>query len=111
MTKDGEGYQRARRAFSVLLAHHGQAMFAAARYVGGLYVSRSHKGDANASKPLDVVPVARQREALGLLEEQVFNDKPFNFPPELYNQLAASHWDHWGRRSSIAATTRPTTSS
>ena len=96
MTKDGEGYQRARRAFSVLLARHGEAMFAAARYIGGLYVSRSHKGDANAPKPLEVVPVARQREALGLLEEQVFNDKPFNFPPELYSQLAASHWDHWG---------------
>ena len=26
----------------------------------------------------------------------MFNDKPFNFPPDLYNQLAASHWDHWG---------------
>ena len=46
MTKDGDGYQRARRAFSILLARHGEAMFAASRYVGGLYVSRSHKGDA-----------------------------------------------------------------
>jgi hypothetical protein len=71
-------------------------MFSAARYVGGLYMSRSHKGDANAPKPLEVVPVERQREALTLIEEQVFSDKPFNFPPELYNQLAASQWDHWG---------------
>jgi len=71
-------------------------MFSATRYVGGLYVSRSHKGDANASKPLEVVPVERQREALALLEEQVFSDKPFSFPPDLYNQLAASQWDHWG---------------
>ena len=96
MTKDGDGYQRARRAFSILLARHGEAMFSASRYVGGLYVSRSHKGDAKASKPLEVVPAGRQREALGLLETQVFSDKPFNFPPELYGQLAASHWDHWG---------------
>ena len=96
MTKDGDGYQRARRAFGVLLARHGEAMFAASRYVGGVYVSRSHKGDAKAPKPLEVVPAERQREALALLEEQVFNDKPFNFPPELYNHLAASHWDHWG---------------
>ncbi len=96
MTEDGEGYQRARRAFSVLLARHGQVMFSAARYIGGLYVSRSHKGDADAPEPLEVVDVERQREALALLEEQVFSDKPFNFPPELYNQLAASHWDHWG---------------
>src|SRR4029079_9152068 len=87
---------RARRAFSILLARHGEAMFATSRYVGGLYVSRSPKGGAKAHKPLEVVPAARQRDALGLLEEQVFSDKPFNFPPELYGQLAASHWDHWG---------------
>lgn len=98
LTKEGEGYQRARRAFGVLLSTHGEAMFAASRYVGGLYVSRSHKGDAKAGKPLDVVPVSRQREALELLEQQVFSDKPFNFPPELYNQLAASKWDHWGTK-------------
>jgi hypothetical protein len=96
MTKEGEGYQRARRAFGTLLARHGQSMFFASRYVGGLNVSRSHKGDANAGKPLEVIPAEKQREALALLEEQVFNDTPFNFPPELYNQLAASRWDHWG---------------
>ena len=95
-TKEGDGYQRARRVFGILLAQHGEVMFDASRYVGGLYVSRSHKGDAKAPKPLEVVPAERQRAALDLLEEQVFNDKPFNFPPDLYNQLAASHWDHWG---------------
>jgi len=42
------------------------------------------------------VPVDRQREALSLLEEQVFSDKPFSFPPDLYNHLAASQWEHWG---------------
>ena len=67
MTKDGDGYQRARRAFSMLLARHGEVMFAASRYVGGLYVSRSHKGDAKAPKPLEVVPAEKQREALALV--------------------------------------------
>ena len=33
---------------------------------------------------------------LTLLEQQVLSDKPFDFPPELYNQLAASNWMHWG---------------
>ena len=96
MTKEGEGYQRARRAFGSLLARHGVVTFAASRYVGGLYVSRSHKGDVNAPQPLEVIPAERQREALALLEEQVFSDEPFNFPPELYNYLAGSHWSHWG---------------
>jgi hypothetical protein len=74
-------------------------MFNASRYVGGLYVSRSHKGDAKAPKPLEIVPAERQRAALSLLEEQVFNDKPFNFPPELYSQLASTKWDHWGTQT------------
>jgi hypothetical protein len=98
-TKEGEGYQRARRMFGILLARHGEVMFDASRYVGGLYVSRSHKGDAKAPKPLEIVPPERQRAALNLLEEQVFNDKPFNFPPDLYNQLASTKWDHWGTQT------------
>lgn len=103
MTNDGDGYQRARRAFGVLLARHGQVMFAAARYVGGLYVSRSHKGDAEASQPLEIVPVDRQRDALTLLEEQVFSATPFSFPPDLYNRLASSHWSHWGTEATERA--------
>jgi hypothetical protein len=101
MTEDGDGYQRARQAFGVLLSTHGRAMHFASRYVGGLYASRSHKGDKDAPAPFEVVDVEKQREALSLLEEQVFNDKPFQFPPELYNHLAATRWDHWGSHAPI----------
>ena len=38
----------------------------------------------------------KQREALKLLEDQMFSDAPFEFPPALYNHLATSRWDHWG---------------
>ncbi|MBX3413460.1 MAG: zinc-dependent metalloprotease [Pirellulales bacterium] len=101
VTKDGEGYQKARQAFGILLGNHGRAMHFASRYVGGLYVNRDHKGDANARPPFQVVEVAKQRDALALVEEQVFSDKPFNFPPELYNYMAASRWNHWGMNSPI----------
>jgi len=96
MTEDGEGYQKARRAFGVLLSTHGQSMFAVARYIGGVYVSRSHKGDEDAPAPFEIVDAARQREALSLLEDEVFSDAPFHFPPDLYNHLAATRWSHWG---------------
>lgn len=96
MTDDGDGYQRARRAFLTLLARHGQAMFYASGYVGGLHISRSHRGDEGAPEPIVVVPAKKQREALTLIEEQVLSDKPFSFPPEIYSHLKASHWDHWG---------------
>jgi hypothetical protein len=101
MTKDGGGqggYSRVRQAFGILLSTHGQAMYNAARLVGGLYGSRSHRGDANAPPPFRVVEPARQREAVELLAEQMLSAEPFSFPPELYNQLTATRWTHWGSR-------------
>ena len=94
--EDGEGYQKARRAFGMLLTKHGMSMFDTARYVGGLYVSRSHKGDDNAPEPYVVVDVDQQRAALDLVAEQVFSDEPFSISPEIYNQMAPSKWRHWG---------------
>jgi hypothetical protein len=96
VTKEGDGYQRARQAFGVLLGNYGQSMFVASRFVGGLELTRSHKGDEKAKAPVEVVSAEKQREALKLVEETMLSDKPFEFPPELYNHLAASRWSHWG---------------
>ncbi len=96
VVKDGDGYQQARRSFGILLSQHGRGVFFAARYIGGVYVHRHHKGDKDGKPPFVVVEAEKQREALKLLEEQIFGDKPFNFPPELYNHLASSRWSHWG---------------
>ncbi|QDU90526.1 hypothetical protein Pla175_39320 [Pirellulimonas nuda] len=96
MVEEGDGYQRARRAFGVLLANHCKAQFMASRYIGGVYKNRSHKGDDQAKAPFEVVDAQRQRDALALLGEMVFSDKPFAVPASLYNQLAPTHWSHWG---------------
>jgi hypothetical protein len=98
VTKEGEGYQHARQAFGILLSTEGTSLFMAARYVGGVYVNRSHKGDPKAADPFVIVDPKKQREALQLLEDQMFSDAPFEFPPTLYNHLATSRWDHWGTR-------------
>lgn len=97
-TKEGDDYTQARRAFNILLAQRGQSMYFVSRYIGGLKTSRSHKGDKDAKPPVAIVDPKIQRDALGLLEEQVFSDKPFQVPPELYNQLGWSNWSHWGTR-------------
>ncbi|WP_233199104.1 MULTISPECIES: zinc-dependent metalloprotease [Pirellulaceae] len=96
VVEDGEDYSRVRQAFNTLLSTHGQAMYFASRYVGGVHVNRSHKGQENAPAPFEVVDVEKQREVMKLLSEQVFSDKPFQFDAELYNKLAPSHWNHWG---------------
>ncbi len=98
LVEKGQGYQRARQAFGILLGTYGRAMYIASRNIGGLYVHRHHKGDKNARPPFEVVPAAKQRQALELLEQSVFSDKPFQVPPQVYNYLAPTRWNHWGMR-------------
>lgn len=101
VVKDGDDYTKARKAFNVILSQYGESMFFAARYVGGLYTSRSHKGDKDGKTPIALIDPKKQRDALALLETQVLNEKPFDFPPELYNQLSATNWNHWGISDSL----------
>ncbi|MFO0904167.1 MAG: zinc-dependent metalloprotease [Pirellulales bacterium] len=96
MVKEGDDFTQARRALGVLLSQQGQAMTFAARQVGGLQTSRSHKGDKDGKPPFAVIDPKLQRDALTLLEQSVLSDKPFQFPPELINQLGSSNWNHWG---------------
>ena len=96
MTKDGEDYVQARRAFNVILSQQGQSMYFASRYIGGLDTSRSHKGDKGAGPPIKVIDAKKQREALKLLEDNLLSDKAFDIPPEIYNHLGPARWRHWG---------------
>src|SRR5690606_23268538 len=81
MVEEGDGYERARQAFGVLLGTHGQAMFMASRYVGGVHVARHHKGDKDGQAPFQVVPAEQQKKALDLVCEQVFSCDAYKFDP------------------------------
>ena len=74
-------------------------MRVASRFIGGLYVHRDHTGDPNARPPFVVVEAKRQREALELLEQEVFGEHAYELPRELYNYLADEKWSHWGMQS------------
>ena len=91
----GEGYQKTRQAFNLLLAQHGNAAFLVAQFVGAEHIHRDHRGDSNRD-PLVPVKAAKQREALKLLQEHILTDRPFQFPPQLLRKLAADRWWHWG---------------
>jgi hypothetical protein len=96
VVEQGEGYQRARVAFSTMLKQYGNGAFLAAQFVGGEYVNRDHKGDTKARDPFVPVTAAKQREALKFLQDRVLTDKPFTFPPDVLRKLAADRWLHWG---------------
>jgi hypothetical protein len=93
---EGEGYQRARTAFGVLLSQYGDGAYLISKYVGGEHAYRDHRGDPQGRDPLVPVPFAKQREALKFLQEHTFSDKAFRFPPELLRRLAVERWYHWG---------------
>ena len=54
-----------------------------ANWIGGTFVNRDKKGDPNGRKPIVVVPVQQQREALDFVIENTFFDEAFGLTPEL----------------------------
>jgi hypothetical protein len=96
VVEDGEGYQRLRVAFGMLLSQYGNGAYLTSKYVGGEHAYRDHRGDPGGRDPLVPVVPAKQREALKFLQDNVFTDKPFQYPPELLRKLAVERWMHWG---------------
>jgi hypothetical protein len=92
---DGDSYARLRATFNMLLGEYGRSATFAARYVGGQYLNRSHKGDPDAKPPIQIVEAAKQREAFDFLINTVFSERDFQFKPDLLNKLAAGRWMHW----------------
>jgi hypothetical protein len=84
--KKGEGYQRARQAFTKLFEEYWRTAQFAARFPGGISVHRDHKGDPNARPPFKLVEAQKQRDAMKLLAEHVFS--PPSYDPNLLNYLA-----------------------
>jgi hypothetical protein len=92
----GEGYQRVRQAFNLLLRQYGDGAYLVASFVGGEHAYRDHRDDPDGRDPLVPVHAARQRKALEFLQQHILNDKYFRFPPKLLRRLAADRWSHWG---------------
>lgn len=92
----GEGYQRVRETFGILLNQYGNATFLITKFIGGVSMHRDHAGDPGSRDPLVVIDPAKQREALKFLQAHILTDKPFQFSPQLLRRLAADRWMHWG---------------
>ena len=88
----GEGWQRARQTFSMLLGELAQATYLSTQYIGGEYTSRAHRDEPNGKTPFEPIPLAKQREALKLIQEEVLSDQAFKFSPELLKRLSPEHW-------------------
>jgi len=92
----GEGYQRLRQAFSMLLGQYGNGAHLAANFIGGEHAHRDHRDDPSGRDPFVPVKMDKQRQALKFLQEHILTDRPFQFSPQLLRRLAADRWSHWG---------------
>ncbi len=90
----GEGYQRARQAFGVLIGEYYKSAQFVARFIGGVMVHRDHKGDNQARPPFKLVDAAQQRAAMKQVAEQAFQVPKYD--AATLNSLAGSRWRHWG---------------
>ena len=89
----GEGWQRARDGLLRAVGRVGPAPpCSRPNYVGGEYTCRDHRGDANARPPMKPIEIAKQREAIRLLQDEILSAKAFQFKPELLRYLAPDHW-------------------
>jgi hypothetical protein len=95
-TTKGDGFQRTRQGFSILLNQYANAAHLVSNYVGGVHVHRDHRGDPNGRDPFVPVKGEKQREALKFLQDHILTDHSFQFSPQLLRRLAADRWSHWG---------------
>jgi len=103
----GEGYQRARQAFSMLLGQFGNGAHLAANFIGGEHAHRDHRDDPSGRDPFVPVKPDKQRQALKFLQQHILTDRPFQFSPQLLRRLAADRWTHWGSDSFLAPVDYP----
>lgn len=97
--KNGEAWYPARSFFEQLLYQQASALNMAARFVGGTYVNRDHKGDPNARPPLIPVEAAKQRTALNWVIQNAFFEEAYGLDPELLKYLSSDKFNHWDNYS------------
>ncbi len=93
----GERYHRLRRAMDMQFWQTAWSAGLAARFVGGEYLNRDHRGDPGERPALVPVPAEKQREALRWICDEILSGRYFQFEPELLQKLAPNFWadDFW----------------
>src|SRR5699024_4906245 len=52
--------------------------------------------------PFEPVPKAKQQEALDMIIESAFYPDAVMLPQDIYQQLGADRWSHWGNSNTYA---------
>jgi hypothetical protein len=92
----GQAYEEETTVFQSFLGRSGGCTNTAMHFIGGQYISRSHRGDPGAAPPIE--PVSRQDElrAFALLDRYVFSDAMWKLPSTVLDKLGYSEWAGYG---------------
>jgi hypothetical protein len=88
----GLRYQKLRVVFAQAIGELAPAALNVPKYIGGIRHYRDHIGDPKGRLPYDPVPAAEQREALALLNREIFGPDALRLPPRLLNKLAVERF-------------------
>ena len=86
----GENYERLTRSFAAGFTQLAQVAPLAAKYVGGVRHVRDFAGSQRAL--YEPTPIARQREALAMITNDLFQVDSFRFKPEFVSRLGIDHF-------------------
>jgi hypothetical protein len=94
---DTRSYQEIRASLVTILNNELSAIDLAAHYIGGIYTSRAHRGQAGSGPPFRSISRVEQRRAFDLIDRYVFSASAFKYSPQLLNELTMTrfgfHWD------------------
>jgi hypothetical protein len=91
----GESYSNLRVLFDRVLQYYFRNASLVSKYIGGQSLQWLNTSD-DTSWAFVPVSLSKQRQALTKLQDYVFAEDAFSFPPQLLNHLAPSRWQHWG---------------
>jgi hypothetical protein len=92
---DNRSYEDLRQTFVTTLNNDLSAARIASRYIGGVYTSRSHRGQPGGAAPFTPVPRSVQRRAFALLDRYVLSSQALTFSPALLNEVVPSRFNDW----------------
>lgn len=98
---DNLPYYEATGLFNTYFFQYTRALAPAVKYIGGQYQNRDHKGDPDGRMPFEAISKDKQQEALDMLIEYAFKADAFDLSQEVYQQLGANRWSHWGQSNTF----------
>lgn len=93
---DNMPYYEATDLFNTYFFQYSRTLAPAIKYIGGQYQYRDHVGDPDGRMPFVAIPKAKQQEALDMIIEYALDANAFELPQEVFQQMGANRWSHWG---------------